>query len=284
VDDKSVGEWLETLPERKSRAVLALTAGLMIGLAYVATRFVIYQNFPLRTGQMTYQGGHLVAVTPGVYWWMRDTIMDVPRVIAFGLTMWAGRYFWDLDDLGWHARRWRLGLVWGSIGAALIIAGSAFSTTPYAYPSRIFAVLALSSVVVALFEEALFRGLLFNALYDLGGRHTAIYLSAALFAVYHVQAQPIEGWPAIFAMGVLYGVLRWQGVGLVWLVASHALGDALFFLGGDGPSYVPWWPVTALALKLSVPAAYFIRATRAPVARQRRHTVSPCRAHGRHKR
>ena len=257
MDDKN------TLPERKRRAVLALIAGLLIGLAYVAARFVIYQNFPLRAGQMTVQGGRF-------YWSMRDTIMDVPRVIAFSLTLWAGRYFWDLDGLGWHARRWRLGLVMGSIGATLILTGSAFSTTPYAYPSRIFAVLALSSVVVALFEEALFRGLLFNALYDLGGRHTAIYLSAALFTVCHVQAQPIQVWPAIFAMGVLYGVLRWQGVGLVWLVASHALGDALFFLGGDGPSYIPWWPLAALALKLSVPAAYFIWATRAPVAQLER--------------
>jgi membrane protease YdiL (CAAX protease family) len=269
VNERELPEWLETLPDHKARAGLGLIAGVAIVLAYVAARFVVYQNLPLRDTQAFWQGGRFVRVSPGFYWWMRDTIMDVPRLIAFGAALWTGRYLWGLSALGWHARCWRLGLTWGGIGAALIVAYSLFRDGAL-HPGPVLIVLAVSCLIVALYEETLFRGLLFNALYDLGGRDPAIWLSAALFTVYHVQAQPIISWPAIFTMGLLYGVLRWQGVGLMWLIASHALGDALILLCGDEASYVPWWPPIALALRLGIPLGYFIWATRAPLARRHR--------------
>ena len=261
---RDLSEWLERLPEHKARAGVGLIVGVTIMLAYVAARFVIYQGFPLRDTLMTYEGGRLVRVSPGFFWWMRDTIMDVPRLMAFSAALWTGRYLWGLNALGWHARRWKLGLIWGAIAAALVMSHGLFREGPL-QPTPVIVVLAVSSLIVALCEETLFRGLLFKALYDLGGKDAATWLSAALFTVYHVQAQPIEGWPSIFASGLLYAVLRWQGVGLMWLIASHALGDALIYLCGDKASTVAWWPAVALALRLGVPVGYFIWATRTPV-------------------
>jgi membrane protease YdiL (CAAX protease family) len=259
--DIGLRQWLETLADPKARAASALIAGVLIMVMCMAARFVIYWTFPVRSVEKI-PGLEAVIIGPGYEWWVRDTIMDVPRLVAFGLTLWVGHYFWGFDGLGWHARRWRLGLVWGSVGAALILSGSLLGTESNAYPLRILAVLSLSSIIVALHEETLFRGVLFNALRDVGGGQWAIWAPTALFTVYHVQAQPIEGWPSIFASGLLLVVLRWQGVGLVWLVLSHAVGDSIIYFGSHGSARTAWWPPLALVLRLCIPVAYFVWAKR----------------------
>ena len=263
----SLREWLETLADQKARATVALIAGVLSALAYAAARFLIYWAFPVRSAEQILGVGVLSG--SGHEWWVRDTIMDVPRLIAFGFAFWVGRYFWGLDGLGWHARRCKQGLIWGAIAACLICSDGLFRLKPTGYSVSVLAVVSLSSVVVALMEETLFRGLLFNALSDLGGRQWAIWVPTVLFTAYHVQAQPIAGWPFIFAAGLFLAVLRWQGVGLVWLVLSHAVGDSLIAAANYGPSRVTWWPAVARALQLGVPAVYFVWATRSWPSRLR---------------
>jgi membrane protease YdiL (CAAX protease family) len=234
--------------------------GMFIMLLYAATRFFIYRMFPIVWSVQTSAG--VGVLTEPYPWWVRDTIMDIPRVVGFGLSLAAGWYFWGIDALGWHARCAARGLIWGAVGAVLIVLEDLFRTEPFAYPTRALVVLALSSVVVALFEETLFRGVFFNALHDLRGARWAVLGSTALFTVFHVQARPVEAWPGIFAGGLLYAVLRSQGVGLVWLALSHAAGDGIVFLFSRGPARVAWWPMAAWLLQLGIPAIYYFSWTR----------------------
>ena len=43
----------------------------------------------------------------------------------------------------------------------------------------------------------------------------------------------------IFLCGMLFALMRVQGVGLPWLILSHAAFDSLVFIGATGESLVP---------------------------------------------
>ncbi len=92
-----------------------------------------------------------------------------------------------------------------------------------------------TSLGVGIFEEYAFRGPLLFALRQHLSLLTSVVLGSALFAAYHVQAQPIEGWVAIFLTGVIYANLRFRGLSLGWLAAIHGVTDALFFAFPDNP-------------------------------------------------
>lgn len=69
---------------------------------------------------------------------------------------------------------------------------------------------ALPVVVVALAEEALLRGALYDQLQRVRGPVTAVVVSTVLFAVLHV---PLYGWgsvPLDLAVGAWLGALRWN--------------------------------------------------------------------------
>ena len=235
---------------------------MLVAVAYLATRFFVYRMFP--TGSVETIPGVGVLYQPGPYeWWVRDTIMDVPRLLTFALALWTGRYFWGLEQIGWHANRPVLGLIGGSVIVAFVLSDVAFRTRPFDLPLYQLLVLSASSVIVAACEETLFRGVIFNGLNDWRGATVALWGSAALFAIYHVQAQPLDAWPKIFLTGLFAAVLRWQGVGLAWLVGGHAAADALAYLGSEGPSRFVWWPTLALALQIAVIIGYYLWATRA---------------------
>lgn len=51
-------------------------------------------------------------------------------------------------------------------------------------------VLTLSSVLVACWEEILYRGVFVNAISDWKGTRAAVWGSSFLFTIMHVQAQP----------------------------------------------------------------------------------------------
>ena len=245
----------------RTRGRAGLAAGILIALGYVVARFFIYRMFP--TGSVEKIPGVGVMYRPGPYeWWVRDTIMDVPRLLMFTLALLAGRYFWGMRQIGWHASRPVLGLIGGAVIVAFVLSGVAFRARPFDLLLHQLLIVSVSSLIVAASEETLFRGVIFRALHDWRGATVAMWGSAALFTVYHVQAQPLHGWPPIFLTGLFAAVLRWQGVGLAWLIGGHAAADALVYLGGQGPVRVTWWPTLALALQLAVVIGYYLSATR----------------------
>jgi hypothetical protein len=71
----------------------------------------------------------------------------------------------------------------------------------------------------------------------------------------HVQAQPVSQWPSIFLSGVLFAVMRVEGVGLLWLIVVHAAFDALFLLGPTGPESIPGLSLFLLVLRGAFAAA-----------------------------
>jgi len=213
-------------PARR-RGCRGFILGFAIMLLYVGVRALIYSAVP--------------DDVPGG-WIATDTMMDLPRLLCFALALVVGLKLWGRRGLGLHADRVVAGI---GIGAASVVLGllGNFSRAPTAgYPAHVLAVLAVSSLIVALHEELVFRGVIFTGLRDWLGSQVAIWISSVLFVVYHVQAQPLAEWPTIFLFGVLYAVLRDRGVGLWWLILAHAALDALVFLTNHGEYGLASWP------------------------------------------
>jgi hypothetical protein len=100
---------------------------------------------------------------------------------------------------------------------------------------------------------------LLNAIRDWKGTRAAIWGSSFLFTIMHVQAQPVSQWPGIFLSGVLFAMMRVQGVGLVWLIAVHAAYDALALLGPTGQESKPGLSLFLFLLRGAFVVAYYRR-------------------------
>src|SRR5207244_11937682 len=158
--------------------------------------------------------------------WALIANMYSTRRPTYTIALWTGQYVGGLEPIGWHANRPVLGLIGGGVIVAFVLSDVAFRTRPFDLPLYQLLVLSASSVIVAACEETLFRGVIFNGLNDWRGATVALWGSAALFAIYHVQAQPLDAWPTILLTGLFAAALRWQGVGLAWLVGGQAAADA----------------------------------------------------------
>jgi membrane protease YdiL (CAAX protease family) len=102
-------------------------------------------------------------------------------------------------------------------------------------PERLGIALA-ASLLAPLCEEAAFRGYVQGALLTRRRPGTAIFLSALLFAFMHLD--PVR-FPAVLALGALFGWLAWRAGSLWPAVAAHAanngLGSAVMFLVPPAP-------------------------------------------------
>jgi hypothetical protein len=87
------------------------------------------------------------------------------------------------------------------------------------------------SVVNALLEEILFRGLLFDALKASYGVAFALFLQAGAFGVFHFQGFPSGAIGVALAaiFGLMQGMLRIYSGGLFACWVSHALVDGTIF-------------------------------------------------------
>jgi membrane protease YdiL (CAAX protease family) len=204
------------------RARSAFYVGLAIMAAYMLVRWGVYA----------------IADRERLNWFERDTTMDVPRLLALVAALVFGVRRWGRAGLGMHFGHARLGIIGGAALVALWLPNHFFREHPIAFPASALFILAVSSFIVAAMEETLFRGVLFNALSEWGDQRDAIWLSSALFTVYHVQAQPLWSWPALFLYGIAAAVFRGRGVGLPWLILQHGLYDSLVFLGSSGESLI----------------------------------------------
>jgi len=81
------------------------------------------------------------------------------------------------------------------------------------------------TITVAVAEEAILRGLLFDRFHRAGGMPLALVATTALFALAHV---PLYGWhvvPLDLAVGVALGGLRIVTRGIAASAVAHAVAD-----------------------------------------------------------
>ena len=133
------------------------------------------------------------------------------------------------------------------------------------------AVTAAAAVLAPVCEEAAFRGYVLSALGLAWRPRAAIAASALLFAVMHLD--PVR-FPALLALGVLFGWLAWRAGSLWPAVAAHAANNgiaALLALQGlpDGPP--ERLPPSAIALAIAIGAVLLAPA----LAAYRAATPSP---------
>lgn len=197
-------------------------------------------------------------------WLRRDLVMPWPRLGALGLcllamSMWGGPRSW-----GWTARLTAAGAAFTAFTAVAEVVrawgspGTEFSAGQYALG-------ALATVPVALWEEACYRGLLYGGLRERFSPLASALVSSLFFAVMHWQAMPVSAWPNIFAVGMGWCAAVELGAGLPWLVFAHWAIDTLWLFAMTGPR-APW-PVGLSNLGLIAAAvAAWIALTETPGA------------------
>ena len=92
-------------------------------------------------------------------------------------------------------------------------------------PAPSFAPWAVVTVLVAVAEEAVLRGALFDAVEAAGGLALALLVTSAAFALLHV---PLYGWhvvPLDLGVGLLFGGLRILGGGIAAPAMAHVAAD-----------------------------------------------------------
>jgi len=197
--------------------------GLLIVLAYMAVRHAVYLAFPVHSPEQ---------------WSQRDALMCLPRTAAF-VALWACNAAWwgGAVPFGWA----RPGALLPAVSAGLLLVGAEAlhlfgwgKVAPYPLPLALVGLAA--TVPVVLFEEYAFRGAILEGLRRRLGNAPALLLSALLFTVFHIEAQPFGEWPAIFLIGLALGGLRLRGCGLGWLAVVHFGIDALYFAFTDPPA------------------------------------------------
>ena len=118
-------------------------------------------------------------------------------------------------------------------------------------------VFALTSIVVGLREELLYRAVLLNLLQPRVGLPGAVVLSTVLFLIYHYGALPVAALPIIevTCMSFLLGIVYAYSGSLVFVAVLHSLYDGIWFFGPYLAAPMPdvWRPaflLTGLALVL----------------------------------
>ena len=122
-----------------------------------------------------------------------------------------------------------VGLAFGLALVALTVAGPAIAgvhvVPGLGRPAAPFLPWAVITILVAGAEEAILRGVLFDALRRAGGTVPAVLLTTAAFALMHV---PLYGWhvvPLDLAVGLGLAGLRLTTGGVVAPAAAHSIAD-----------------------------------------------------------
>ena len=147
-------------------------------------------------------------------------------------------------------RPWRMGRLSGrALLAALVIAASSCavliffnvavhpdvhtygSFLPITAPMGILAIGVLFSFFNALFEEIIFRGVLFDSIESQWGDKVAVVVTALLFGYGHMRGYPPGAFGAVLAgiYGLCLGWLRIFSGGLGLPVLAHVVADATIF-------------------------------------------------------
>ncbi len=186
----------------------------------MAARFAVYRFFPM---------------TGADAWFWRDAFMSFPRLAAFAACLLLTRRTGGFARRGW---RWDARATPCALLALLIF----FFAIRYVGQRRVttfaswqIAVGWLTTLPVAFFEEAAFRGLLFTSIRGRMGPMRAALVSTTLFVFYHVQAMSlVHGWPLFVIFGLAACAALERGAGLPWLIATHEVVDSIWFHLGRG--------------------------------------------------
>lgn len=128
-----------------------------------------------------------------------------------------------------------------------------------ALPAPAAAFFALTSVIVGLKEEVLFRGIVQPLLQGRIGAMPAVALTSTLFTLWHIGAVPLTPVAAaeIFLSSVALGLVYLHTGNLLTVVLLHAAYDALYMLA---PSAVQGEPQPWALLPLAAAAAALLHA------------------------
>lgn len=133
----------------------------------------------------------------------------------------------------------------------------------YALSAPVAWMFAITSLVVAIKEEFLFRGIVQNLLGQKLGALKAILLTSLLFTIWHIGVWDFTPWvfSQIFVASVLLGTIYIYGGSMVVVVAIHTVYDALFSFTPLIPQPLPAnWGFLPLLASLMV-VSYWARSS-----------------------
>jgi membrane protease YdiL (CAAX protease family) len=154
-----------------------------------------------------------------------NTAASMPAGLVFALALVA-----LTAGAGWRAGRPRLaaGFLGLAGGAVLVIAWlTAHPATPIDLASFNAAITIWTPLVavVAVAEEVVLRGVLFDAVRDWGGDGWALGATTVLFALIHVPLYGVGSLPLDLAVGLLLGGLRIVSGGVLAPAIAHVIAD-----------------------------------------------------------
>ena len=191
---------------------------LAVYFLYIIIRYVIYRFFP---------------VTNFDSWIIRDTMVDIPRVLGIlAIVSIIG-----LKGLMSELSSVRSITVLQAIIIILFIVSGFEKCFHYSFlrlSNYDYFILFVNTVLVGLFEELLFRKAFHDEVFKLKNMVVSCFITSALFTIFHIQAQNFSEFPAIFSVGILFAILREKGVPLIWLVLSHISYDLIVLFWADG--------------------------------------------------
>ncbi len=154
-----------------------------------------------------------------------STAASMPAGLVFALALLALAI-----GAGWRPGRPQLAAVMLGIagGAWLVIAwltGHRGMPVDIASVNAAIALWTPVVAVVAIAEEVLLRGVLFNAVRDWGGDGWALVATTALFALIHLPLYGVGSLPLDLAVGLLLGGLRIVSGGVLAPSIAHVIAD-----------------------------------------------------------
>lgn len=203
-----------------------LFISLAIVMIYCLCRFFIYE---------------LVPVSDFESWVRRDNWVNIPRILCLLLSLVFVLRKKSQELLPNLVGARKIAIVWVFVLLSFIIRFFFLDIASDPIDSLLLAF--LSSFVVGFFEEALFRGAIFDTLNSEYGVKKALFWSSVIFTIYHVQAQPISAMPLIFVFSLLFGLLRADGVSLFLLSVLHAVYDCFVLVWGPGEGVWIQWSI-----------------------------------------
>ncbi len=151
-----------------------------------------------------------------------DGARSVPAGVVFGLVLLTLAAVAGFQRPSWRWPAW----AWGVGGGAVLCLGPVWHHLHHTGTGGgAFTLWAAVVTLVAVSEEVLLRGALFEALARWRDENTAIAVSAAAFALLHV---PVYGWhvlPLDLAVGLALGVLRAVSGSVTAPAVAHVVAD-----------------------------------------------------------
>lgn len=183
------------------------------------------------------------------------SVLSAPTLVLVGIglvTPWIALAGWPLVATAWlgngpvvdlglrlRAPDWKWGVLGGLVAIAVAITVGGITTLIFgeftsaagdlieelrAFGPVVLIVMAVLIVIGApVVEELAFRGMLFAALTKRGVRpEWVIVITAGLFSLFHLEPVRI---PLLFALGLVFGYLRWKTRSLGAPIIAHALNN-----------------------------------------------------------